>query len=120
MVPGEITTQLSNDQNLQVVTISRTRTLEQKSRGELNPDSLDDSDAVTLENSFFPDRPDVYTFKDNCGCDQQRFDVTKPWCLYNVMLVEWNDGVAYCLGVGKVYIDAWAQSRPKKKIIILG
>ncbi|KAI4281887.1 MAG: hypothetical protein L6R38_003353 [Xanthoria sp. 2 TBL-2021] len=119
MVPGEITAQLSNDADYQIVMISRTKTFEQETRGEGNPDLLDDSEDVTLEKSYFPDRPAVKISKVG-DCDPRRFDLTKPWCLYNIMLVEWKHGVAYRLGVGKVHIDAWAQARPQKKIIVLG
>lgn len=119
MVPGEITAQLSHDGDYQIVMISRTKTFEQETRGEGNPDLLDDSEDVTLEKSYFPDRPAVKISKVG-DCDPRRFDLAKPWCLYNIMLVEWKHGVAYRLGVGKVHIDAWAQARPQKKIIVLG
>ncbi|KAL8726279.1 MAG: hypothetical protein Q9166_006825 [cf. Caloplaca sp. 2 TL-2023] len=122
MVPGEITTQLSNEAaaTYDFVMISRTKALEQKDRGEGNPDLLDDSEDISLERSYFPVRPDVKTSNETGGCDPRGFDLTKPWCLYNIVLVEWKDEVAYRLGGGRIRIDAWAQARPKKNIIVLG
>jgi hypothetical protein len=32
------------------------------------------------------------------------------WGLFNVMVVEWNEGVAYRLGVGRVFKESLAKS----------
>ncbi|KAL8658661.1 MAG: hypothetical protein Q9202_007489 [Teloschistes flavicans] len=122
MVPGEITTRLSNDDahTYDFVRLSRTTTTDQNERGEDDPDLLDDSEAVTLEKAYFPDRPDVNRPKKMTDCDPRRFDLTKPWCLYTIMFVEWKDRVAYRIGVGKMHIDAWAQAGPQKKTVVLG
>ncbi|KAI4198196.1 MAG: hypothetical protein LQ350_005432 [Teloschistes chrysophthalmus] len=122
MVPGEITMRLSNDDAhaYDFIRISRTRTWEQDDRGEEDPDLLNDSEAITLEKSYFPDRPDMKTSSNAYACDPRRFDLTKPWCLYNIMFVEWKEGVAYRIGVGQMHIDAWAQANPKTKNVVLG
>lgn len=72
-----------------------------------------------MEKEHFPNRVMDTTYQ-GCGFDQQWYDATKPWCVYNIMLVEWIDGVAYRLGVGQMHIDSWAQAHPVKKIIELG
>ena len=127
LVPGEISKKMSNDlasgtwsPDYEFVMTSRGKSIQQKGRGEGNPDLLINSEAITLEKMHFPDRPNIDTWSDQCGFDQQRYDAKKPWCMYNIMLVEWKDGVAYRLGVGKMHIDSWAQASPKKKIIELG
>ena len=104
----------------ELIRISRTKHSKQTERGEEDPDLLVDEEAVTMEKSSSPDRPDVEKSKHFCACDQRRFDVGKPWCLYNVMLVEWEAQVAYRMGLGTVHIYAWAQANPREKIITLG
>ncbi|KAG8533921.1 uncharacterized protein KY384_001662 [Bacidia gigantensis] len=121
LVPGEIATTMKRDLKeslYALVMISRCKLDTQESRGEGNPDLLIDSEATTMEEQSFPDRPHI----DQSGghFDQQRYDGEKPWCMYNIMLVEWIDGVAYRLGVGKMHIDAWAQAEATRKIITLG
>lgn len=52
--------------------------------------------------------------------DHRRYDADKLFCVYNVLLVEWKDGVAYRLGLGWIHIDAFHQAFPEKKLIVLG
>ena len=54
------------------------------------------------------------------GFDKRCFDEHKPWCMYNVMMIEKKDGVAYRLGLGSVHIDAFFAASPKWKHIVLG
>ena len=42
------------------------------------------------------------------------------FCVYNVMLVELKDGVAYRLGLGWVHVDAFHQAFPEKKTYCTG
>ncbi|KAL9584819.1 MAG: hypothetical protein Q9212_001886 [Teloschistes hypoglaucus] len=122
MVPGEITMRLSNDDahTYDFIRLSRTTTLEQNDRGEEDPDLLGDSQAVTQQIPYFPNRPDVKTSTKAHACDPRRFDLTKSWCLYNIMFVEWKEGAAYRIKVGKMHIDAWAQANPKTRTVVLG
>ncbi|KAA8899153.1 heterokaryon incompatibility protein-domain-containing protein [Sphaerosporella brunnea] len=41
------------------------------------------------------------------------------FCLFDTMLIEWRDGLAYRLGLGKIHEDAWVQAEPKWKRIFL-
>ena len=121
MVPAEISTTLKKDSEKSpyaLVMISRCKLPDQEFRGEDNPDLLVDSEATTMQVQCFPDRPHIDTGGGHF--DQQRYDGQKPWCMYNVMLMEWIDDVAYRLGVGKMHIDAWAQAEATRKIIIFG
>jgi hypothetical protein len=100
--------------------ISRTKTVSQEDRGEGNPELLIDSEATTLKRSHFPEAPDMNTSQNAYGFDERRFDSKKAWCLYNIVLVEMKEGVAYRVGVGTMHIDAWAQAKPEKEMIVLG
>ena len=128
MLPGERFVKFRDDlangsldvNDYEYIMLSRGKTSQQKDRGEDNPDLLVDSEAIAMEKILYPDRPHVDVATEACGFDQQRYDAKKPWCVYNIMLIEWKDGIAYRLGVGKMHIDAWAQAKPKKKIIELG
>lgn len=120
LVPGDIFATLSSEGHYEIVMISRAKNFSQKDRGEGNPDLLVDSEATTLEKTHFPTAPDINTSRNGYGFDEQRFDSNKPWCLYNIMVVQVKEDVAYRVGVGTIHIDAWAQAKPKKKTIVLG
>lgn len=120
LVPGDVYTELSSDKHYEVVRISRAKNFSQKDRGEGNPDLLIDSEATTLDKTHFPNAPDINTSRNGYGFDEQRFDSDKSWCLYNIMLVELREDVAYRVGVGRIHIDAWAQAKPVKKTVVLG
>ena len=121
LVPGDVSTKMNSEARYEVIMISRAKNFSQKDRGggQGNPNLLVDSEATTLEKSHFPNAPDINTSRNGYGFDEQRFDSDKPWCLYNIMLVEMKDDVAYRLGVGTMHIDAWAQAKPVKKTIVL-
>ena len=81
-------------------------------------EDLKDEQAVSHARDFFPDRPVFDTTK--YGIDQQRFDCQKPFCLYQLLLVEWLDtGVAERIGHGTVHIDFWAREKPVVKLVAL-
>jgi hypothetical protein len=52
--------------------------------------------------------------------DRTEFDASKPWCFYDVMLIEWKDGVAYREGIGVCHIDAFRRANPVVRRIVLG
>ena len=53
--------------------------------------------------------------------DRDMFDEFKKWCLYNVMMIEWDsDDVASRTGIGVCHIDAFEQANPVRKRITLG
>ena len=120
LVPGDVSTTMTGEARYETVRISRAKLVAREDRGDGDPDLRGDGDAATLEENYFPDAPDVDRSRSGYGFDEQRFDGGKAWCLYNVMLVEMKEGVAYRLGVGTVHIDAWAQAKPEKKIVVLG
>jgi hypothetical protein len=102
-----------------------TLSAEESAKHEKSPskkplENYDDDKDVTLEENFFPDEPQMENGKWDLGFDRQRFDAYKAFCLYELLLVEWIDGVAYRIGTGKAHIDAWAREDPKWKLITLG
>jgi len=52
--------------------------------------------------------------------DQTRYDLNICWCLYNVLMIEWQDGVAYRLGIGQVHIHAFDEASPTWRKVLLG
>ncbi|KAH7067971.1 heterokaryon incompatibility protein-domain-containing protein [Paraphoma chrysanthemicola] len=79
-----------------------------------------DADDVTMETANFDELPSAQEAKWGLCFDRQRYDAFKPFCLYEFLVVEWNEGVASRIGIGKIHIDAWAQEHPKEKLITLG
>ena len=88
-IPAETFTRFRDDidngtflpNEYEFVMLSRGKTFEQKDRGEMNPDLLIDSEAITMEKASFPDRP-ADTLAAGSDFDPQRYDGTNPWCLY--------------------------------------
>ena len=52
--------------------------------------------------------------------DQGRYDPNICWCLYNVMMIEWQDGVAYRVGIGQVHVHAFDRVSSRSHKILLG
>lgn len=50
--------------------------------------------------------------------DRKAFDMYKLWPLYNVLLIEWKEGVAYRLGIGKIHVDAFDSVASRKNVIL--
>ena len=38
--------------------------------------------------------------------------LAKYWSYFKVMLIKRNDGFAYCIGKGTIYVDAWKSATP--------
>lgn len=51
--------------------------------------------------------------------DLERFPVYR-WCLFNVMLIQWNGDRAERAAIGQIHRDAWENAQPRKKNITLG
>ena len=52
--------------------------------------------------------------------DLDHYSWNTAWCLYNVIMVQWHDDVAYRIGIGKIHIQAFDQALPERKSIVLG
>jgi hypothetical protein len=51
--------------------------------------------------------------------DQTRYDPNICWCLYNVLMIEWQNGMAYRAGVAQVHIHAFDGASPQWEKIVL-
>ena len=52
--------------------------------------------------------------------DTDVFDKWSEWLLYNIMVMEWRDGIAYRVGIGICHVDAFHRADPVHKRIVLG
>jgi hypothetical protein len=53
--------------------------------------------------------------------DVKAFDASKPWCIYNVLLVEVvNSGESRRVGLGRVHVDAFLGGEWAWKDMVLG
>jgi hypothetical protein len=50
--------------------------------------------------------------------DTDEFDYRMPWCLYDVMLIEKNNGISRRIGVGVVHVNAFLQESPVWKEMV--
>ncbi|KAI9763925.1 MAG: hypothetical protein M1839_006118 [Geoglossum umbratile] len=91
---------------------------EDDGKEDSSDDSSDDDDPRSTEEwNGLPPRSTRYKLA--YEFDDRYYYYKKPWCLYNVLLIRWQDGVAYRLGVGRIHIDAF-NSIAETKSIFLG
>lgn len=122
-VPGPIASDLAKMRH-EFILLSRTR-LDSKNLYEQDPLKIEKQ---SLANWSLDHIPPKITHDDTASdssqpefaFDHKRYDAEKLFCVYNVMLVEWKEGVAYRLGLGLIHIDAFHQAFPEKKLIVLG
>lgn len=122
-VPGPIASDLAKTRH-EFILLSRTR-LENKYLYEQDPLKLEKQSLANWSLDHTP--PEIKqddTASDSSqpefAFDRTRYDAEKLFCVYNVMLIEWKEGVAYRLGLGWIHIDAFHQAFPEKKLIVLG
>lgn len=48
------------------------------------------------------------------------YDSKKFRALWNVMMIEWKDSIAYRLAIGQVHTDALWEAKPQRKTVVLG
>ena len=51
--------------------------------------------------------------------DHRRYNMYKPWPLYNVMMIGWDNGVASRIAIGVLHVTAFIQAKPIRKLITL-
>ena len=59
---------------------------------------------------------------DDMSFDYQRYEHNLKMCVYNVLMVEWDDRhiVASRLALGRVYTRLWREAAPQENVIVLG
>jgi hypothetical protein len=68
--------------------------------------------AINPQEPFGPEYDDVF--------DSEKYELNVCWCLYNVLMVEWRDSIAYRVGVGQVHIHAFDGAEPQRMDLMLG
>jgi hypothetical protein len=54
------------------------------------------------------------------GCfDTRAYDVKRPWCLFNVMMIQWKGDIAYRSAIGRIHVDAFLYANAAEKMITL-
>ena len=71
-----------------------------------------------------PDRVTLYPAERSTGAieaefDYRRYNRHKSWPLYNVMMIEWDKGVASRVAIGTMHVTAFVQAKPTRKVITL-
>ncbi|MCJ1229516.1 hypothetical protein MMC12_006183 [Toensbergia leucococca] len=83
------------------------------------PAPYQDFEDVPKSRQSFPDQVQNIS-QIHTGVNWQRYNLKKPWCLFNVMMIQRQEEVAYRVGVGKIHVDAFMQAKPEQKVILLG
>ena len=52
--------------------------------------------------------------------DPRRYEREKYYPFYNVLAVQWKEGVAYRMGIGQIHVDAFIYAKPEWRLVILG
>ena len=52
--------------------------------------------------------------------DPRRYEREKYYPFYNVLVVQWRDGIAYRQGIGQVHVDAFERVGPEMQLVVLG
>jgi Heterokaryon incompatibility protein (HET) len=84
-----------------------------KSHPTPEDDFRDIPDRVTL----YPEQRWLHHVDDKY--DHRRYNKNKPWPLYNVMMIERVDGVAYRVAIGIIHVTAFIRAKPTWKLIVL-
>ena len=71
-----------------------------------------------------PDKAALYPYdssgeaRDSCF-DHRRYNLHKPWPLYNVMMIRRDNGVASRVALGTIHFTAFVEAKPVMKVITL-
>ena len=71
-----------------------------------------------------PDKAALYPYQrsaaaSDCCFDHRRYNMHKPWPLYNVMMIRRDNGVASRVALGTMHVTAFVQAKPVMKVITL-
>ncbi|KAI4210838.1 MAG: hypothetical protein LQ351_006333 [Letrouitia transgressa] len=83
-------------------------------------DQFDDGSAPQLAEDDFKSTSNQVTLYPDAASpgaqygyfDHRRYNRYKPWPLYNVMMIEWDNGVASRIAVGILHVTAFWQANP--------
>ena len=71
-----------------------------------------------------PNKAALYPYQNtaaarDCCFDHTRYNMHKPWPLYNVMMIRRDNGVASRVALGTMHVTAFVQAKPVMKVITL-
>jgi hypothetical protein len=119
-VPRSLATSLAPGEH-EFIRLSRTHLVSDSTRYHYYPADWDEYESPsddTLEEWLGVDLDDDDDYEvlndtnaeDNVTFDGQVYVKDVPWCVYNVMLVQTEDGVSQRVGLGKIHINAFLQN----------
>jgi Heterokaryon incompatibility protein (HET) len=114
-LPGHESTILSN-QKYEIVCLSRRRS-DYDVRGFPPPTPEDDFKDTPGHVTIYPVGESLQVAR--MTYDPRRYNMHKPWPLYNVMLIRREKDVAYRVAIGLMHVTAFLQAQPVKKLITL-
>jgi hypothetical protein len=121
-IPGPIACGLNFEPH-EFLLLSRTRLLSDPSSEESLPSLLEEYATPAVGHPFLepPEDDDQFDDGDHVEFNAAIFNVKKPWCLYNVMLVDTDDdGISHRVGLGRVHVDAFLQAEINWRDVRLG
>jgi hypothetical protein len=89
------------------------------------PDPLDKRPRPTLYSqqdmeSRVDPRLHASKYTNGKGCfDTRAYDVNRPWCLFNVMMIRREGDVVYRSAIGRIHVDAFLYANAMEKVITL-
>ena len=81
------------------------------------PQSKDDFEKFSKHPTLYPDQYHIGKTQDKY--DHTRYNKNKPWPLYNVMLIERKEHLAFRVATGIIHVTAFLQASPVQKLIFL-
>lgn len=114
-LPGHESTILLN-QKYEIVCLSRRRS--DSDDGRLPPPAPEDGFKDTPRHvTIYPVGQSLQVAR--MPYDPRRYNMHKPWPLYNVMLIRREKDVAHRVAIGLMHVTAFLQAKPVKKLITL-
>jgi len=116
-VPGSIACALSPG-NYRFILLSRTRLLSNSSSAEDLPLIAEEYASRPVQHPGFTmsEREESPDLVDQAEFDTVAFDAGKPWCLYNVMLLEMHGEASHRVGLGQVHVHAFLQTQRHRSL----
>lgn len=118
-LPSYLTLRMCNTTQ-DFILLSRTRLTSDPCDPQHYPSITNDLVDPTLLDTKISLAEDEMNELDYVDFDTSRYNVTKPWCLYNIMLIETRNEVSYRVGLGRVHVDAFLEATPTYREVLLG
>ena len=114
-VPAQLIGTLKGEYQ-EFVCLSRRR-YNQEDHGPAPQPPEDDFKNIPDQVTLYPADSSTEAIEDDF--DHRRYNRYKPWPFYNVMMIEWDNGVASRIALGTLHVTAFVQAKPIAKLITL-